>query len=57
MNTQLVLNESKVAEEPDIRLEVLKRRYLRKDETGAIIETPEQMFQRPLMPRRNSSCP
>jgi ribonucleoside-diphosphate reductase alpha chain len=35
-----------VNDKPDIRHEVLKRRYLRKDETGAIIETQEQMFRR-----------
>ncbi len=27
-------------------IEVLKRRYLKKDEDGAVVETPEQMFKR-----------
>ena len=30
----------------DNALKVLKRRYLRKDEGGRVIETPEQMFRR-----------
>ncbi len=31
---------------PDMRTQILRRRYLRKDARGKIVETPEQMFHR-----------
>jgi len=32
--------------QPDIAMEVLKRRYLAKDDNGKVIESPEQMYMR-----------
>jgi ribonucleoside-diphosphate reductase alpha chain len=32
--------------QPDIGVELLKRRYLRKDASGQVMETPDQMYLR-----------
>jgi len=46
MKQSTLINNNRKPAIPDLRTELLQRRYLMKDSDGQVIETPRQMFQR-----------